>query len=128
MTVRKKKAGVSKPPVRGTRLNRTQKGKQIATLRKKQITNAAYEVIAKKGYYNFTMLDIAGKAGVSSGLIHHYFKDKENMLVTLLREMQQDVRTSLEKTIADVPDPAKKLDIFMDQAFDLVISRKSTSM
>ncbi len=124
MTVRKKKAGVSKPPVRGTRLNRTQKGKQIATLRKKQITNAAYEVIAKKGYYNFTMLDIAGKAGVSSGLIHHYFKDKENMLVTLLREMQQDVRTSLEKTIVDVPDPAKKLDIFMDQAFDLVISRK----
>ncbi|MGA9048037.1 MAG: TetR family transcriptional regulator [Dehalococcoidia bacterium] len=124
MTVRKKKMGLIKPPGRGTRLNRTQKGKQIAAIRKKQITGAAYEVIAEKGYYNFTMMDIARRAGVSSGLIHHYFKDKENMLVTLLREMQQNIRTSLEKTIENVPDPSKKLDIFMDQAFDLVISQR----
>jgi AcrR family transcriptional regulator len=124
MTVRKKKTVVLKPSGRGARLNRTQKGKQIAAIRKKQITGAAYEVIAEKGYYNFTMMDIARRAGVSSGLIHHYFKDKENMLVTLLREMQQDIRTSLEKTIEHVPDPAKKLDIFMDQAFDLVIKER----
>jgi AcrR family transcriptional regulator len=124
MTVRKKKMGLIKPSGRGGRLNRTQKGKQIAAIRKKQITGAAYEVIAEKGYYNFTMMDIARRAGVSSGLIHHYFKDKENMLVTLLREMQQNIRTSLEKTIEHVPDPAKKLDIFMDQAFDLVIKEK----
>ncbi len=108
----------------GGRMNRLQRGKQIATIRKRQITSAAYDVIAEKGYYNFTMMDIAKRAGVSSGLIHHYFRDKENMLVTLLREMQQNIRSSLEKAIAPVDDPHKKLEIFMDQAFDLTIKER----
>jgi AcrR family transcriptional regulator len=116
----KKSKSAQRDPVRGARMSRVQRGKQIALLRKRQITRAAYEIIAEKGYYNFTMMDIAKRAGVSSGLIHHYFKDKENMLVTLLREMQQTVRTNTEKAIEQVADPKVKLDIFMDQAFDLV--------
>ena len=69
-------------------------------------------------------MDIAKRAGVSSGLIHHYFKDKENMLVTLLREMQQNVRLSLERAIEPVADPMEKLGIFIDQAFGLVENEK----
>jgi AcrR family transcriptional regulator len=109
---------------RGGKLNRVQRGKQIASYRKRQITRAAYEIIAEKGYYNFTMMDIAKRAGVSSGLIHHYFKDKENMLVTLLREMQQNVRLSLERALEPVADPGEKLGIFIDQAFGLVENEK----
>jgi len=109
---------------KGTKLNRSQRGKQIALIRKRQITTAAYEIIAEKGYYNFTMMDIAKRAGVSSGLIHHYFKDKENMLVTLLREMQQSVRINTEKAIADVSDPKEKLEVFMDSAFALVETQR----
>jgi len=104
------------------KMNRAQRCRQIAGVRKKQITKAAYEVIAEKGYYNFTMMDIAKRAGVSSGLIHHYFRDKENMLVTLLREMQQDVRAKLENATENLSDPRQKLDIFMNQAFGLVES------
>jgi AcrR family transcriptional regulator len=106
------------------KMSRIQRGKQIANFRKRQITRAAYEIIAEKGYNNFTMMDIAKRAGVSSGLIHHYFKDKENMLVTLLREMQQNIRQSLEHSIEPVADPRKKLEIFMDQAFGLVENEK----
>ena len=108
----------------GVKLSRLQRGKQIASFRKRQITRAAYEIIAEKGYNNFTMMDIAKRAGVSSGLIHHYFKDKENMLVTLLREMQQNIRQSLEQSIETVADPGEKLEIFMDQAFGLVENEK----
>lgn len=105
---------------KGVKLNRAQRGKQIASFRKRQITRAAYEIIAQKGYYNFTMMDIAKQAGVSSGLIHHYFKDKENMLVTLLKEMQQNVRSSLERALEKEADPKEKLGIFIDQGFNLV--------
>jgi len=108
----------------GVKLSRQQRGKQIASFRKRQITRAAYEIIAEKGYNNFTMMDIAKRAGVSSGLIHHYFKDKENMLVTLLREMQQNIRQSLEQSIETVAGPREKLEIFMDQAFGLVENEK----
>jgi AcrR family transcriptional regulator len=108
--------------IKGVKMNRAQRGKQIASLRKRQITRAAYEIIAEKGYYNFTMMDIARRAGVSSGLIHHYFKDKENMLVTLLREMQQVIRATTEKAIASEEDPRKKLEALIDTAFNLVES------
>jgi AcrR family transcriptional regulator len=115
---------INKTKKGGVKMNRTQRGKQIASFRKRQITRAAYEIIAEKGYNNFTMMDIAKRAGVSSGLIHHYFKDKENMLVTLLREMQQSIRQSLEQSIDPVADPREKLEIFMDQAFGLVENEK----
>ena len=108
------------PVARSSHMNRAQRGKQIASYRKRQITRAAYEIIAEKGYYNFTMMDIAQRAGVSSGLIHHYFKDKENMLVTLLREMQHNIRVATEKALDQATDPKEKLDIFMNQAFNLV--------
>lgn len=124
MAERKKAVNTKVAAKRHIKLNRAQRGKQIANMRKRQITRAAYEVIAQKGYYNFTMMDIAKRAGVSSGLIHHYFKDKENMLVTLLREMQQNIRSSLEKTTESVVDPKQKLEIYMDQAFELVESER----
>jgi AcrR family transcriptional regulator len=120
----KKTRNVPADQIKGVRLSRSQRGKQIAVLRKRQITGAAYEIIAEKGYYNFTMMDIAKRAGVSSGLIHHYFKDKENMLVTLLREMQQSVRISTEKAIEEVPGPKEKLEVFMDRAFDLAEAQR----
>lgn len=120
MAERKKAVNTKVAAKRHIKLNRAQRGKQIASMRKRQITSAAYEVIAQKGYYNFTMMDIAKKAGVSSGLIHHYFKDKENMLVTLLREMQQNISSSLERTIESVVDPKQKLEIYIDQAIGVV--------
>jgi len=123
MAVKKTRNGPA-DQVKGARLSRAQRGKQIALLRKRQITGAAYEIIAEKGYYNFTMMDIAKRAGVSSGLIHHYFKDKENMLVTLLREMQQSVRINTEKAIEEVPGPKEKLEVFMDRAFDLAEAQR----
>jgi len=108
---------VHSKPVR--HMDRARRGKQIAAYRKGQITRAAYEVIAEKGYYNFTMMDIAKRAGVSSGLIHHYFKDKENMLVTLLREMQYNIRNTTERAIEQASDPKEQLEIFMNLAFNL---------
>jgi AcrR family transcriptional regulator len=123
MAVKKTRSGPAEQ-IKVVRLSRSQRGKQIALLRKRQITGAAYEIIAEKGYYNFTMMDIAKRAGVSSGLIHHYFKDKENMLVTLLREMQQSVRAGTEKAIEEVPGPKEKLEVFMDRAFDLAEAQR----
>ncbi len=43
-----------------------------------QLTAAAYRVVSRKGYYNFTIKDIAREAGLSTGLVHYYFKDKQS--------------------------------------------------
>jgi AcrR family transcriptional regulator len=50
----------------------------------KQIINAAVKVLAVKGYDNATIVDISDAAGISRGLPHYYFKDKEDLAIKAL--------------------------------------------
>jgi AcrR family transcriptional regulator len=45
-----------------------------------RILKAALVLLAKKGYENTTINDIADAASVSRGLLHYYFKDKEDLV------------------------------------------------
>ncbi|RPI96241.1 MAG: TetR family transcriptional regulator [Spirochaetales bacterium] len=98
--------------------------KDIINLRRTQLTAAAYRVVSRKGYYNFTIKDIAREAGLSTGLVHYYFKDKQELLFTLLKEMNNNLRVFLNRALAKSDDPREKLSIFLDQAFNLVEREK----
>lgn len=99
----------------------------IINLRRSQLTKAAYQVVSRKGYYNFTIKDIAKEAGLSTGLVHYYFKDKQDLLFNLLKEMNLNLKVYLNKSISQSDDPAAKLMIFIRQAFDLVVNEKDYS-
>jgi AcrR family transcriptional regulator len=45
-----------------------------------QILQAALKVLSKKGYESTTINDIADEAKMSRGLLHYYFKDKEDLV------------------------------------------------
>jgi AcrR family transcriptional regulator len=97
----------------------------IINLRRSQLTKAAYKVVGQKGYYDFTIKDIAREAGLSTGLVHYYFKNKEDLLLTLLKEMNADLKFYLNKALSVLADPRDKLLAFCDQAFDLVDKEKA---
>lgn len=48
------------------------------------ILMTALSLLAKKGYENTTINDIADAAGISRGLLHYYFKDKEDLAAKAL--------------------------------------------
>jgi len=55
--------------------------------RRQQILEAAMRVFSAKGFQNTTNKDIADAAGgISPGLIYHYFKDKQDLFMSLIRE------------------------------------------
>jgi AcrR family transcriptional regulator len=54
--------------------------------RKKAILEAATQLFAQKGFSSTPTADIAKRAGVAEGLIFHYFKTKEGILVNILLE------------------------------------------
>jgi AcrR family transcriptional regulator len=54
--------------------------------RRRQIIEAALRVFAIKGFHKATNRDIAEEAGISAGLIYWYFKDKEDLFFSILRE------------------------------------------
>lgn len=55
--------------------------------RRQQILEAALQVFSTKGFHKATNKDIAEAAGgISPGLIYWYFKDKEDLFLSIVRE------------------------------------------
>lgn len=52
-----------------------------AVEKKEKILEAGFELICLNGYYNTNTAEIAKKAGVSTGIVYQYFKDKHDILV-----------------------------------------------
>ncbi|HEX6349038.1 MAG TPA: helix-turn-helix domain-containing protein [Candidatus Dormibacteraeota bacterium] len=51
---------------------------------RERIVSAAYEVLARDGYDTTTVKDIAAAAGVAPGLVHYYFKSKEELVLAAI--------------------------------------------
>jgi len=49
-----------------------------------KILTTALSLLARNGYENTTINDIADTAGISRGLLHYYFKDKEDLAAKAL--------------------------------------------
>jgi AcrR family transcriptional regulator len=58
-------------------------------IRRKALTDAAIEAIGARGSMDVTMSDIAGRAGVSPALAHHYFGSKEQLITASVRALLQ---------------------------------------
>ena len=54
--------------------------------KKEKIIESGFELICEKGYYNTNTAEIAKKAGVSTGIIYQYFKDKHDILIEALKK------------------------------------------
>jgi AcrR family transcriptional regulator len=54
--------------------------------RREQIIDAAMRVFSQKGFTRATNKDIAREAGITPGLIYHYFESKEALLKVVIEE------------------------------------------
>jgi len=65
--------------------------------RVKDITDAARAVFLKKGYQNASVEEIAQKAELSKGAVYFYFKNKDELYVSLMIPMIERLRQQLEE-------------------------------
>jgi AcrR family transcriptional regulator len=49
-----------------------------------KILQAAFTVLSRAGYENTTIKEIAEEAGVAQGLVHYYFKSKQQLVLAVL--------------------------------------------
>ncbi len=54
---------------------------QRAIEKKEKIIEAGFNLICKEGYHNINTAEIAKVAGVSTGIVYQYFKDKYDILI-----------------------------------------------
>jgi TetR/AcrR family transcriptional repressor of bet genes len=71
-------------------------------LRRRALIDAAILTIGERGTLDVTMSEIAGRAGVSSALAHHYFGAKDGLLQATMRhilsELNSDARNALARS------------------------------
>ena len=60
------------------------------------IIDAALEVFREKGYANARMADIARRAGVSYGLVYHYFGSKEVLFDLIVESWWNDLYSMMD--------------------------------
>lgn len=83
----------------------------------KQIVDAAVVVIAENGYHQAQVSKIAKEAGVADGTIYLYFKNKEDILISVFREkMAIFVENIKEILIKDLPI-SEKLPLVVESHF-----------
>ncbi len=58
-----------------------------------QIIDAAIRVLARQGYANTSLLDIAKEAGMSKGALHYHYPTKEALIHTVLETACNAVQT-----------------------------------
>ncbi len=88
--------------------------------RREQIIDAALRVFAQKGFAGATNKDIAREAGITPGLIYHYFASKVALLKASI-ELRSPVRAarSLPPEMLDMT-PQAMLRSFLKQILDVV--------
>lgn len=59
--------------------------RETEEIRRQQILEAARRCIARQGYHQTTMNDIASEAELSKGALYWYFKSKDDVLVALCK-------------------------------------------
>ncbi|GIO52710.1 MULTISPECIES: TetR/AcrR family transcriptional regulator [Paenibacillus] len=75
---------------------------QIRDERKEQIKAAALQVFARKGILSAKMSMIAETAGISNGLLYHYFKSKDELFTSLVQEAMAESEAAL-RSVYDMP-------------------------
>ena len=59
--------------------------------KKEKIIKSGFELICEKGYYNTNTAEIAKNAGVSTGIVYQYFKDKHDIFIDALKKYADNI-------------------------------------
>lgn len=78
-------------------------------LRRRALIDATISAISERGTLDVTMSDIAGRAGVSSALAHHYFGAKDELLQATMRQLLADLGRDSIAALARTRTPRERV-------------------
>jgi TetR/AcrR family transcriptional repressor of bet genes len=102
----------------------------IKEIRREQLIEATIDVIARKGFSELTLAEVAETAKLSTGIVNFYFKSKDALLNATLQNMVGEYRKRWRANVeAAPPSPAAKITAMLEGDFQrLVASRKAVTV
>jgi AcrR family transcriptional regulator len=95
--------------------------KSNASRRREQIVWALYDCLASRGQEKVTVKEIAARAGLPSGVIHYYFKSKDDIISSLAEAIVEKYGSLINEKIAAAPSVEKKIDSAIDFIVDELV-------
>jgi AcrR family transcriptional regulator len=86
----------------------------MGPIRRQQICRGAAAVIAREGFAGTTMRTVAEEAGVSTGMLNHYFANRSEMLREALVYVSERSQERYVRAIEDVPPGIERLQALLD--------------
>lgn len=94
--------------------------------KKESILVAAQELFAKNGYAGTTMKMIAEQAGVASGLVSHYYGNKESLFMVAGQEMIDSMLRVLRIKTSTAVDGKQAVGLFVKAYLDFTLQHQNT--
>jgi AcrR family transcriptional regulator len=98
---------------------------QVKDDRQKQILLAALEIFIHKGFAAAKMRDIATAAGISYGLMYHYFQSKDEIYAELVGEAIESSRLGMAQVRASDMEPVEMIRAVVTRVFKAVDQHQS---
>jgi TetR/AcrR family fatty acid metabolism transcriptional regulator len=83
--------------------------KEKANGKREAILRAAIKVFARSGFFNSKVADVADQAGVADGTVYLYFKNKDDILVSIFNTYMDEALETGRARLAQISDPVNKL-------------------
>jgi AcrR family transcriptional regulator len=96
----------------------TAKRRLSTDVRREQLLASGAQLLAERPYDEVSIEEIAKAAGVSKGLLYHYFPTKKEFLIAAIERGQEELAT-LTAPDPDLP-PAEQLGASLDRFLDFV--------
>jgi TetR/AcrR family fatty acid metabolism transcriptional regulator len=95
--------------------------------KREKILDSAIAVFARQGFFNSTVAQIAKGAGVADGTIYLYFKNKDDILITIFEEKMQLIIDGMKQVLLKIKDPQEQLRLFIMHHLRLVEEQPNLS-
>lgn len=100
------------------RVPRRKKASKVASQRRRDLIEAAIRSIAAVGYEAVTIISICEEAGFSRGLIGHYFKGKDDLLLAAIETITSELGEATRQASANAgPNATDRLHAVIRASF-----------
>lgn len=82
--------------------------KSMADTRRQEIITAFYQCVNNEGLANASIRKVAGLAGVQPSMIHHYFKDRDEMIVQMVDNFSDTIFNDFIKITDSYKNPSER--------------------
>ncbi len=86
--------------------------------RRRQLIDATIDTVGDLGFTQASLGVIAHRAGVSPGLVAHYFVNKDGLLEATMRRLVRDLAETVRRRLASAAGPRERIQAVIDVNLD----------